>query len=472
MPTRETQSLCPHCLRRVPARLCDGDGRVELVKHCDEHGETRVTVWRGEPDYWAWSRQGEAAPGPGRGAQVAEDCPTACGLCDGHRRSTCCVLVDVTERCDLGCAVCYASSAPAPGEDPPLEELARRFAALAELAPKSNVQLSGGEPTLRDDLPEVVALGRSFGFPFFQVNSNGLRLAAEPAYAQKLAATGLSTVFLQFDGATDEPNKRLRGASLLTLKLRAIEHCAEAGLGVVLVPTLAPGVNTDQIGALIDLALALLPTVRGVHFQPIAYFGRSSLELDPADEGRITLPEVLRAIEEQTQGRMRTSAFKPSACEHALCSFNGEFRRLPDGRLLSLRREGGMGVGVADPVRKAAMTAQRWTTAGRSPSLCCDTARARPSCCSGAEATGTGAGGEDVWDRMLAELKGSTFSISCMAFQDAWTIDLERLRECALHVLSSDLRLVPFCAYNLTSGGGDPIRGAWKSRHELPASVG
>ena len=153
-----------------------------------------------------------------------------------------------------------------------------------------------------------------------------------------------------------------------------------------------------------------------------------------------------------------------------MCSFSGEFRRLSDGRLLSLRRDGGAAAGVADPILKAEMTARRWTVAGRSPSSCCDTGSAKPSCCSGAEMAAAG-GGEDTWDRMLAELKGSTFSISCMAFQDAWTIDLERLRECALHVLSSDLRLVPFCAYNLTSSSGDPIDGAWTSRSVPPARM-
>jgi len=41
-----------------------------------------------------------------------------------------------------------------------------------------------------------------------------------------------------------------------------------------------------------------------------------------------------------------------------------------------------------------------------------------------------------------------------MAFQDAWTLDLERLRDCCIHVLDPTLGLVPFCAFNLTAADG------------------
>jgi len=98
-----------------------------------------------------------------------------------------------------------------------LEELARRFAALAELAPKSNVQLSGGEPTLRDDLPEIVGLARRTGFEFIQVNTNGVRLARDLPYLRRLKEAGLSCVYLQFDGLSDDVHRQIRGAELARL---------------------------------------------------------------------------------------------------------------------------------------------------------------------------------------------------------------------------------------------------------------
>ena len=137
-----------------------------------------------------------------------------------------------------------------------LDEIRGWFEYLADVAPRANIQLSGGEPALRDDLPAVIALGRDHGFLFFQLNTNGVRLARDADYVKGLAEAGLSTAFLQFDGVSEAPYQVLRGASLFTTKMRAIEACAEAGLGVVLVPTLVPGVNMHEVGAIVDLAVA------------------------------------------------------------------------------------------------------------------------------------------------------------------------------------------------------------------------
>ncbi len=137
-----------------------------------------------------------------------------------------------------------------------------------------NIQLSGGEPTTRDDLPEIVAAACGAGFTFVQLNTNGLRLATEEGYAETLRAAGLASVFLQFDGLSDATYRVLRGRPLLAEKIRAVERCAEAGLAVVLVPTVVPGVNDAELGALVDFAASWPGVVRGLHLQPISYFGR------------------------------------------------------------------------------------------------------------------------------------------------------------------------------------------------------
>ncbi len=152
-------------------------------------------------------------------------------------------------------------------------------------------------------------MGRNLGFSFFQVNTNGLRLARDPAFLEKLKEAGLSTVYLQFDGVRDEIYEQLRGRRLFARKEQAIERCARQGLGVVLVPTLVPGINTDDIGEIIRLALGYAPAVRGVHFQPVSYFGR--YPQPPTDANRITIPEVMRAIEEQTAGQVGRECFRP-----------------------------------------------------------------------------------------------------------------------------------------------------------------
>ena len=166
--------------------------------------------------------------------------------------------------------------------------------------------------------------GRSLGFTFFQLNTNGLRLARDPDYLRRLVDAGLSTVFLQFDGLRDPIHVRLRGRVLADKKRAAIANCSELGVGVVLVPTLVPGVNVDDIGAIIEFALQYAPTVRGVHFQPISYFGRYPAA--PLDSDRITIPEVIRAIEAEMRGAIRRDSFGPPGGEKRAVLVSRELR--------------------------------------------------------------------------------------------------------------------------------------------------
>lgn len=192
------------------------------------------------------------APVPRGGKAPQKGCPLDCGLCTEHRRKGCCVLLELTRCCDLRCPVCFASAGE--GGDMSMDEIAAQYAYLMAHGGPFNIQLSGGEPTMRDDLPAVIRLGREKGFTFFQLNTNGLRLAAEPNYARELKAAGLNTVFLQFDGLDDEVYEILRGRPLLERKKRCVENCAEAGLGVVLVPVIAAGVNEEQLFPIVRYA--------------------------------------------------------------------------------------------------------------------------------------------------------------------------------------------------------------------------
>jgi uncharacterized radical SAM superfamily Fe-S cluster-containing enzyme len=373
---------------------------------------------------------------------VKKGCPLDCGLCAEHRQHTCTALIEVTRQCDLRCAFCFADAGNSPVDDPTLEELKEQFDRLFATAGPCNVQLSGGEPTLRDELPEIVALGRSRGFSFIQINTNGLRLAKDPYYVESLKEAGLASVFLQFDGMEDAVYRKLRGRELLGEKRLAIEHCAEHGIGVVLVPTLVPGVNTDQIGAIIEFALQELPSVRGVHFQPVSYFGR--YPSPPGDEDRITIPEIITEIEIQTGGKIRAGHFEPPGCENALCSFHGNFVQLADGALRPLTQIQPIDC-CCKPILAAegAAKARRFVTQFWSRPV----EMQAPSICEKVQSLG-------AWDDFLIRARTHSLCISGMAFQDAWNLDLDRLKDCCIHVVHPDGRLIPFCAYNVTDSQG------------------
>lgn len=432
-----TESVCPICLSRLSAtRVLYGDN-VYLEKTCPIHGQFRTLLWQGSPAWQSWVRTKIPSTPPVCHTEVDKGCPHDCGLCTDHRQHTCTALLEVTHRCNLMCTYCFASAGGS-SADPSMSTLEKGLENIYKASGACNLQLSGGEPTVRDDLPEIILLARRIGFPFIQLNSNGLRLAEDLDYVQKLRKAGLNSIFLQFDGTHEEIYTQLRGRKLLEIKIQAIKNCTINGVGVVLVPTVVPGINTDNIGEMIQFAIENSPGVRGIHFQPVSYFGRFPQE--PSDEDRITLPQVMQAIEAQTEGLIKTDNLKPPGCENALCSFHGNFRILPGGKIKALSTNsccsGEKAYVGASKNRK--FVSRQWT------GISLDVPSNKENL-------------ENTWDNLLHELKTHSFTISGMAFQDAWNLDLERLKDCCIHVMSPEGKLIPFCAYNLTSADGTSL---------------
>ena len=434
----KTESLCPICLQGVPAvRIADGEN-VYLEKTCREHGSYRALIWKGAANFLAWG-QGSRPPAKTHqqpGTRVGRGCPNDCGLCPEHEQDTCSAVIEVVRRCNLGCPVCFAASTSEHDQPPSIEALRAVLDHLLVAAGRVPIQLSGGEPTLRDDLPEIVALASSLGFPHIQLNTNGIRIGRDKEYLRGLKNAGLSAVFLQWDGLDDAVYRAVRGADLLQMKRSALDNCAELHLGVILVPTLVPGVNTDQIGGIVQFAKAWMPTVRGVHFQPISYFGRYPHA--PEDENRFTIPQLLECLESQTEGEVCRSDF--AASEPRYCSFSGLFVLEADGRLRGISASVGPGMaGGEDDLSPAERTrryiARKWRYAEHEAEGCC-------GCQSTSESP------------FYSRARAYSLSISGMAFQDVWNVDIERLRRCCIHVATLDGGLVPLCAYYLTGTNG------------------
>jgi uncharacterized radical SAM superfamily Fe-S cluster-containing enzyme len=408
-------------------------------------------------------------------------CPSGCGLCGDHKQGTCCVLLPVTSHCNLSCRYCFAN--PDGAADKPFEEIKESLAKLV-VPGQTLVQLSGGEPTLRDDLPAITAEAKSAGCRYVQLNTNGIRLAEDKSFVEKLAKAGLSFVFLQFDSLDDSVYQTLRERPLLAVKKQAIANCADYGIGVTLVPTVVPGVNTREVGDIIRFAAGHSPAVRGVHFQPVSYFGRSPVP--PQSASRYTLAELLRDIVGQSDGLVKVEDFSPSHCDHPLCGLHGDFIVLPDGKLKALHQH----KAAAEPSccrEPGCCCAPEPDCLCGQESTCCepeqevtsgiaDNAAAknrefvgrfwqRPqtssapqdnenrSCAVPGESAVSGLGSSDELDltdmeQFAARVKSHGFTITAMAFQDAATLDIARLRQCSLHVFSEG-KHIPFCAYYL-----------------------
>ncbi len=442
---RNTYSLCPVCLKKTEAALVrpGGSEGLWMVKTCGEHGEFRTKVWAGRINYEEWV-SGEEPLTVSESGRCSGDCRT----CEegSHGQDTCCVILEVTRQCNLRCTYCFVHGGETE-EQPSFDELRKAIDVIAEKGGGPLIQFSGGEPTLREDLPELVRYARQAGCRYTQINTNGIRLAEDEDYVRKLADAGLDIVFLQFDGTKDEIYRYLRGRELLDIKLQAIRNCDQYRIGVTLVPTIVSGINTRESGSIVRMAAELFPAVRAVHFQPVTYLGR----YPQRTQGHYTLDELMADLCIQTG--IPESAFLPSRCDHAMCEFHATFLVNSRGQLVPVSdRFQDMRRARTCAARNRQYVAEHWrrNDTERAGNIAAGPA-GLPLVCPERE--------EMDLDEFVHCMKTRTFKISAMAFQDAANIDLERLHRCSLHVYEEG-RLLPFCGKYLTdSNKTDGIKG-------------
>jgi uncharacterized radical SAM superfamily Fe-S cluster-containing enzyme len=408
-------------MERIPAARVQIGAEVFLRKTCLQHGTFSSIIWRGFYDINSWVGNAD------KPASENPKCPDGCGPCEDHLQKTCCVLLNVTNRCNLTCRFCFADQADT-SIDPTLDEIRESIFQIVE-KDKTLLQLSGGEPTVRDDLPAIIKTAKEAGAKYVQLNSNGIRLGEDKQYIKELADAGLSFVFMQFDGTEDSINESLRGKPLLKIKQQAIENCAEYNVGVSLAVTLVRGINTDNIGSIIRFAMNQSPKVRGVHFQPVTFIGRTPVI--PKESDRITLDELVFELCKQSSGMIKATDILPSACDHPLCGFHGDFIVDKDILIPLSKRSEAEKTCCCDTAaeKNREFVARRWQ---RLPT-------AGDSCC----------GDIHDMDYFLNKVKINGFTLTAMAFQDAGNIDFSRLRNCSFHVYDHG-NFVPFCAYYLS----------------------
>ncbi|MHA1301973.1 MAG: radical SAM protein, partial [Candidatus Helarchaeota archaeon] len=221
--------------------------------------------------------------------KTTNGCPYDCGICENHKSAPCICLIDVTNRCNLACPICFAN-ANAKGYvvEPSFEDVVKIMEHFRSMKPQPAVllQFAGGEPSLREDLPDIIRKGKELGFIEAMISTNGIRMAKSIDLCREYSKAGLDAVYLQFD-ATDAPEvwKKVRGVNLWKIKQKVIENCRQINnegdsghLTVMLVPVIAKGVNDHQVGNILEFAKENSDVIGGVVFQPVSLCGRINYE--------------------------------------------------------------------------------------------------------------------------------------------------------------------------------------------------
>jgi uncharacterized radical SAM superfamily Fe-S cluster-containing enzyme len=435
-------SICSTCYRKVEGKILFQDDRVYMSKRCPTHGWEKVLLSDDVAYYRKCREVFLKTPEQPHRYQTATryGCPYDCGLCPDHEQHTCLALIELGDVCNLECPICYASSGPSRTRWRSLDEIERMLDALVQSEREPDVvQLSGGEPTLHPDFFAVVEAAKARPIRHLMINTNGILLAKDPEFAQRLASyrPGIE-VYLQFDSFERQALELLRGADLRAIHEKAVAHCNDAKLSVTLVSTVGKGINDGELGRTIEWALEQ-PCVRGVTFQPIQAAGR--LEgYDPARD-RLTLSEVRRKILEQTKvfapDDILPVPCHPDAIAMAYALKIGEKVQpltslVPLDVLLTGTKNT---IAFSREPELKGHLAQLFSTSHSLTSRA-ETLRDLLCCLPQVESV-------ENWTYE------NLFRVIILEFMDAYNFDVRSVKKSCVHIVQSDGRIIPFDTFNL-----------------------
>jgi len=473
----KTESVCPICyqegkIQKIDASIIEEDGKVWITKKCKKHGFFK-DIYFGDADlYKKWMKyKVTGASVEDVKTQLFDDKP----LYDVHKSQTVLTNLMVTNRCNLRCSYCFMNAGAAGYiYEPTLEQLETLMKQARDEKPMGSkaLQITGGEPTIREDLFDIIGKAKELGFSHIQVNTNGLKLAESVEYCRKLKDEKVNTIYMSFDGITKKTNPWIKQNK------QAIENLREANLKVVLVPVLIGDKNLQEAGKIVRFALDNMDIVRGVNFQPISFCGRvTKIKDDKREKQRVDYVGMMEVIEKEFDGKISRDDFYPvpfvfpisrliellkgetqveftahPGCGGATYIFMENGEPIPVTRFIDVERmlkfiddqsnRGG-------PLKKLRIAAafikniDKFVDKEKAPhgfdlkQLLKDAAL----------------GGS--YDSLRGFHYKSLF-VGSMWFQDTWNLNIDRLQRCVIHYTTFE-GIVPFCAYN-GLGYGDRIR--------------
>ena len=470
--------MCPVCLKKIKARIVQANGRVLIKKNCTLHGKFNDVYWtNAELYHWAEEVSERTSDIKPFHKQSLDRCPYDCGLCSLHASDTVMAVIDVTNECDLKCPICFASSPSTRSIYKPAKETILRMLKFLRKQdpPPPAVMFSGGEPTVRDDIVEIVKMAHDLRFMVL-LATNGLRMAQNPKMVKKLKNAGLNIVYLQFDGLTNSPYEKLRGAKLLQKKLKLVKLCRDFDIEIILVPTLHGGINDNEVGDIIRFAAENVDIIRGVVFQPMSFTGRTGNVV--SRENRVCNSFLAKRIEEQTCGKISEKDLFPVSFMvppiKVMNSFlakswplftptpycglwnwvlvskqiNGLFTPINHfldfdvfmSDLKAISRTGTgwrIGkIGIYLRLLFAALRSLDWSEVQQEAGLI-NTVK-----------TLIKIHVKPCYDS-LGEIRRRLLLIGCMAFMDPYNFDVERAKRCVIHYVTPGQQRIPFCVYNI-----------------------
>lgn len=440
-----TISICPKCLQRIPAKIILKENKVYLEKYCNIHGK-QEELFEEDIEYYLNKRNFDK-PGTISKTQtkIKNGCPFDCGLCPNHDQHSCIGLIEVTNKCNLKCPTCYASSGK--GKFLSLKKISKMLDFLIETegGEAEILQLSGGEPTIHPEIIKIIELARKKKIKYIMLNTNGIKIAEDEEFVKQLSKfKGKFEIYLQFDGFSSKTYITLRGKDILKLKLKAIENLQKYNIPITLVTTIQKGLNDNEIGKIIKFGIKT-PWIRGINFQPVSFFGRGNFK---NTKNRITLSGVIKSIEKQVPEIFIKGDIVPLPCNvervavtYMARSEKNEF--IPITRKIKVKSY----LPLIDNTfffdgDKILKTKAKELLNPFGGCNCMKFAKDISSIVPLNYALKTE-------EEKIKYVNENTFRISVTSFLDVFNFDIKSMQKECVHIITPDLKKIPFSAYNM-----------------------
>lgn len=437
-----TRSLCDICLKQVDAKIIIENDSVFVRKFCDIHGLQQHILEEDAQYHLKKVLFDKPSTQHACETEVSQGCPYDCGLCQNHEQHTCIGLIEITGRCNMSCPLCYASCDNDSGTDLDMDTIEKMldFYIESEGGKAEILQISGGEPTIHENILQILELCKQKNIGHILLNTNGIRLANDEEFVKALAPfTGGFEIYLQFDSLSDEVYLKTRNTALADTKMKAIQNLNKYNIPTTLVCTAIKGVNDLEFSNIIQFGLDT-SCVRGVNFQPAARFGGYQNET----EDSLTVSGIMNIIEKTSNKLLKSSDFVPLPCnvERVAVTYLYKFKN----SFIPITRDRHIDKYVPYISNTFLFTIEDSLAQGEAPRFgfckCLDFLN---------DFNKVVPKNFLLWDKdkRVKYLNENTFRVTISSFVDRYNFDLKSMQKECVHIITPDLKRIPFSAYNI-----------------------
>ncbi|KPK99040.1 MAG: hypothetical protein AMJ95_01095 [Omnitrophica WOR_2 bacterium SM23_72] len=382
---KNTVSICPQCFAEIDASIIQDGDEVYMIKRCPLHGEFTGLI---EKDAHFYNR---VLNGEKKQRVYFEN-----------------LTVAITHGCNLNCNICYLPQRDI--DDFPLDNFEKAVLNF----PGKQIRLSGGEPTLREDLPEIIEfIIRNDKFPVLL--TNGIRLA-DINYVKRLKQAGLRYVHFSFNTFNDKLYEKIDGERLLKVKLRALKNLKRVKINISLSMMLVRGINEKEIKRILHYCLRNNSFIKQLRLRSSVQIGRYS------EFKSFCVSEMVKMIS-KASGLSQKALVNPclSKDRHMSCCLDIDF-------FTSLMEEIKIGRGRNTLLKKLIVIFKLLPKVGIKNLLII------------------------VMRKLRKKKRLLDFKIMVRSWPDRYNVDLEQIKNCPSAHLTKDNKVLPFCYCLMMNG--------------------